>query len=195
MTTFSHVRSRCVIIHLAISLIFLSVMTGCAPQPDLSYESRPDQIILYADIQPIAGAPPPNTTCRYLFVPRLRIWGDGVVFLDISESGLTAPSLWSGTLTSEQIKDVLLSLQRLGFFDKDWQIDTYGPNPAGTWFQMGAHLKTQDVEHSSGVLKPSFYQDFIDTIKPSLTPFSIDNKPDARFDQLNIGTRDCSQTK
>jgi hypothetical protein len=181
--------------YLKISLILLAVVTGCAAQPDLSYESRPDQVILYADIQPIAGAPPPNTTCRYLFVPRLRIWGDGLVFLDVSESGLTDPPLWSGQLTPEQIKDVLTSLQRLGFFDKDWQIDTYGPNPSGTWFQIGAHLKTQDAEHSSGVLKPSFYQDLIGKIKPSLTPFTIDKRPYARFNQLNIGTRECTQTK
>jgi len=56
--------------YLRISLIFLAVVAGCATQPDLSYESRPDQVILYADIQPIAGLPPPNTTCRYLFVPQ-----------------------------------------------------------------------------------------------------------------------------
>ncbi len=58
-------------------------------QPDLAFDPSPDNVVIYADIQPFPGGPPPDQPCLGRYFPRLRIWGDGLVFLDISQAGHT----------------------------------------------------------------------------------------------------------
>jgi hypothetical protein len=169
--------------------LFLSILAACSTVIDLTYDNQPDKIILYADVNPQAGGPRYGMTCRYNTLPRLRIWGDGFIFLDISTYGSTEPALWSGKVSTEQITAVLSYLQQQGFFNKMWKPD--GPNPAGTWFYVGADLKSQSVKYESGNLEPDLYKGLISKLKPSLAPFTLDKKPDVRLDQLNIDTLDC----
>lgn len=170
-------------------------LAGCrlvVRTPDLYYEASPEQVIMDADVQPHPGPPEPGTTCRYDSVPMLRIWGDGLVFLDILQYGVTGPTLWSGRLSNGQIHALLVSLQSQGFFSHQWiPEEKNGPNPAGTWFRIGVHLKYTSDVYLSYDLTPAPYQALVDMIKPDLTPFILDNLPDPRFALLHIGTRDC----
>jgi hypothetical protein len=168
-------------------------MTGCllaVREPDLTYNTSRDHVILYADVQPIPGGLPRGTTCRYDSIPRLRIWGDGLVFLDVSQFGVPGSVLWSGVLPAEQIQALLAFLQGQGFFNHRWTPS--GANPAGTWLTIGSQLKSGTEEYSTGDLSPGLYQELISRIQPSLTPFTLNDLPDPRFNALHIGTRDCA---
>lgn len=168
-------------------------ITGCllaVRKPDLTYNTSPDHVILYADIQPFPGPLPPGTSCRYDSVPRLRIWGDGLVFLDDSQYASLGTVLWSGKLSVEQVQALLVFLQGQGFFTHRWMTDS--ANPAGVGLQIGSQLKTGSEEYGSGDLNPPRYRELIGRIKPSLTPFTLDNLPDHRFNALHIGTRECT---
>ena len=174
-----------------LSLLALA-LAACTSAPDLAYDNRPDVVVIYADLR-AEGPPRLDVTCRFESVPILRIWGDGLVFLDASGPRQNDPPLWSGKLTSEQLSDSLAALNRQGFFDNTWKPD--GPNPAGDWFYVGGNLKSKTVKYSSGDLNPVLYHDLVTKLKPHLTPFALDNKPDARFHSLNIGTRECTTLK
>jgi hypothetical protein len=165
-----------------VCLLILAALVACTQTSDLSYDTQPSTIILYADIHGHGGPPQPGDTC--LTYPRLRIWGDGFVLLSIATYGSTEPPLWSGKLTANQVNDILDSLQQQGFFNQTSHSD--GPNTACTSLYLWANLKSQSVHYESGNLAPNLYNALLGKIKPSLTPFTLDKIPDAR-----IRTLDC----
>jgi hypothetical protein len=167
-------------------------LAACTSATDLTYDNRSDVVVIYADLR-AEGPPRLGVTCRFESIPTLRIWGDGLIFLDASGTRQNDSRFWSGKLTPDQLNDTLAALNQQGFFDNTWKPD--GPNPAGDWFYIGGNLKSKTVTYSSGGLNPVLYQDLVTKLKPHLTPFALDNKPDARFDSLNIGTRECTTLK
>jgi len=168
-------------------MLFVSVSCSLLSGGNLDYDSSPNAIIIYADIQPYPGAPPPGKECLRRFVPRLRIWGDGLVFLDIGMFGRTPPFQWNGQLDCEQLRTILKFLNEQGFFVK-WEPGMI--NPAGTWFRMGANLKSKDVEYSGGDLEPPLYADLVRQIMPHLTPLS-EQPSDARIRILLAENKGC----
>lgn len=157
---------------------------------DLAYDNNPESEIIYADLYWLAGSPTPGEECYAKFFPRLRIWGDGLVFLDVSYAGKEQPWYWSGYLTPDQIRYLLKSLQAQDFFGS-WTPE--GPNPSGTSLRIGAHLKTQSVEYYSGDLGPKLYTQLMDQIMPSLQPLVEQKVNDPRILSVLSEIKSCSQ--
>lgn len=161
---------------------------------DLSYDPAPGIVIIDADFQPgIAGVPyHQGITCRYETIPRLRIWGDGLVFLEVSEYGKSGPPLWTGHLNPPQIQDVLTFLSEQGFLDGWTPSVADGPNPAATWIGLGVHLKNRSILHGSGNLDWALYAVLVARLLPNLTPLLVQPTTDARITGLNIDTLACT---
>lgn len=157
---------------------------------DLTYDDRPQSVVIYADRRTYPGAPPPGQECLGKFFPRLRIWGDGFVFLDTSTYGKNPPWRWSGYLTPEQLYSILKSLDEQGFFG-GWTPP--GPNPAATYLRVGAHLKAQSVEYMSGDMEPNLYTQLTDQVMPSLQPLAQQNAIDARLSNLLAEFKSCGE--
>src|SRR5574341_1608386 len=168
-------------------VLFVSVSCSLVSGGNPDYDNSPYALVIFADIQPYPGAPPPGKECLRRFVPRLRIWGDGLVFIDIAMFGKTPPFQWNGQLDREQLRAILKFLSEQGFFDK-WDPGT--PNPAGTWFRMGANLKSKNVEYSGGDLEPPLYAGLVRQIMPRLTPLS-EASSDARIKKLLAENKGC----
>src|SRR5579859_1268686 len=170
------------------------VVTLTAVQPitatvDTSYDLSPGMVVLYADIQPIAGAPLEGMKCLYETVPRLRIWGDGLVFLDVSQYGSSDPPLWTGHLSPAQIQDVLTLLLDQGFMG-EWTPSEV--SAAGSGIGLGVHLKSGSKEHGTGYLGWPLYSALVSRLLPKLTPLNLQPDTDTRISSLNIGSRECT---
>jgi len=157
---------------------------------DLAYDNGPDSVVIYADIRSYPGAPPPGQECLGKFSPQLRIWGDGLVFLDTSAYGKNPPWHWSGYLTPVQMQSVLKSLEGQGFFG-DWT--PTGPNPAATYLRVGAHLKAQSIEYMTGDLEPRLYTHLTDQIMSGLQPLTQQNANDVRLLGVLAGLKPCGE--
>lgn len=187
------------------ALLIAVALAACLPAPkpivtptaalpitstvDLSYDPAPGMVILYGDVQPLAGAPPIGMKCLYETVPTLRIWGDGLVFLDVSAYGASGPPLWTGHLSPAQVQDVLAYLADQGFMD-DWTPSV--PSAAGTGIGLGVHLKSGSKDQGSGDLKWPFYEALVRRLLPMLTPLNLQPDTDTRISSLNIGSRECT---
>ena len=145
---------------------------------DLAYDNNPENVVIYADIRSYPGAPPPGQECLGKFFPRLRIWGDGLVFLDISDVGVNPPWQWNGYLTPIQLQSVLKLFEGQGFFGS-WTPEV--PNPAGTYLRVGVHLKAQSVEYYSGEMELKLSTQLTNQIMPVLQPLAQQNANDARI--------------
>lgn len=177
---------------LILLLFVLLVSVSCSTLfgSNLDYDNSSNAIVIYADIQAYPGAPPPGKECLRRFVPRLRIWGDGLIFLDIGMFGRTPPFQWNGQLDQEQLRSILKFLNDQGFFGK-WNPGI--PNPAGTWFKMGANLKSKNVEYLGGDLEPQLYADLVRQIMPHLTP--LEEQPsDMRVRTLLSENKGCGNS-
>lgn len=162
---------------------------------NLAYDLHPNINILYVDSQINSGPPRLGEICRFPTVPILRIWGDGLTFLDNSFYEDPAP-LYAGHLSPGQIQTVLNFLYARGFisnqakFYKIWSPS--GPNPASDSFFIGVRLKTIEKEYTSGDTPPALFGELIKMIKPYLFHLTPIKGYDAKIDGLNIGTRDCT---
>ncbi len=159
-------------------------------QPDLAYDSHATSVVIYADMRWYPGATPPDQPCLGQFFPRLRVWGDGLVFLDVSQAGLEGPVQWSGNLTSAQLQSALETLNANGFFSG---LTPGIPNPAGTWLRIGVHLQTKSFEYQMGDLNPTLYVQLIDQIKPHLKPINQQEEMDSRIKSILAVIQSCIQ--
>ncbi len=174
---------------LLVLCIILLALSACSRLfPDrLRFDTGPDALVIYADIQPHAVLPK-GQECLFSYVPRLRVWGDGLVYLNISRRGIEPPYEWTGRLSQEEIQQALTLLAKAGFFGK-W--DPGAANPSGTSFRMGAHLKSKSVEYESGDLAPVLYGDIIDKIQPFLLPLEPGDLADSRISTVIKQTKPC----
>ena len=93
-------------------LILVSVggllVSACNPSNENTYAADPQTVVIYADLEINSGAPRLGVTCRFPSVPVLRVWGDGLAFLRISDrTRATTDKLYKGILSSQQVGDLL----------------------------------------------------------------------------------------
>jgi hypothetical protein len=184
-------------------LIICSILlVGCKPVRarfseliplSLDYDNSPDNIVIYADVQPYPGAPEPGEECLATYQPQLRIFGDGLVYLNIASGYESQPLEWEGKFDESKITELLMFLKKEGFFNS-WNLGEINPvNPAGTGFRMGANLEaTQVVYEGGGALDPPLYHTLIhEKVLPSLTPLSESGKNDERIAAILRAIEDC----
>ncbi len=189
-------RNRYLITLLMITFILVLIIALASIGHDtshvLSYDPNPDNTVISADLRRYPGLPPLDQPCLGDYFPTLRVWGDGLVFLDISRADLKGPGQWTGTLTPEQIRSALTLLQSGGFFSGYTPI---GPNPAGTSLRLASHLLSQSIVIESGDLQPAIYTQLIDRLKPLLQPISQDQSYDPRIEAILEGISSCTDSK
>jgi hypothetical protein len=151
-------------------------------QIDLSYDSSPQKLIMYADSRWYPGIPSRNEPpCWGQTYPTLRVWGDGTVFYEYWVTGQPEPSYWTGDLTSDQIQSILNSLVSHGFFS-GWTPEIM--NPAGQFLKFGAHITQKDIEYTGQEVYPAFFNQIIDQIKPHLVLVDLKTITDVRVISL-----------
>src|SRR5262249_14600690 len=151
-------------LRLMLVLSTLSFMVACSPSFTVRLPSSPAPIVLvtptaslayipqatteiiYANLQPYAGAPRPGEECLYGIAPILSIFGDGRTGLDLRYTQSASPWQWEGELTSQQLQTVLQGLDQQGFFTP-WKSD--GPNPSGTYLEFGVRLQSKTIVYIS----------------------------------------------
>src|SRR5262245_8613224 len=137
------------------------------PTASLSYNPPATTEIIYANLQPYAGAPRPGEECLYGIAPILSIFGDGRTGLDLRYTQSASPWQWEGQLTSQQLQTVLQGLDQQGFFTR-WKSD--GPNPSGTYLEFGVRLQSKTIVYISGNPDPAFYRSLVRQLLPLLHP-------------------------
>jgi hypothetical protein len=137
------------------------------PTVSLAYTAQATTEVVYANLQPYAGAPRPAEECLRTVAPVLRIFGDGRAGLDLRYTKSASPWQWEGQLTPQQLQTVLQGLDQQGFFTT-WKPDE--PNPAGTYLEFGVRLESKTVSYISGTPDPPFYQSVVQQILPLLHP-------------------------
>jgi len=159
-------------------------------QIDLSYDSSPQNLILYADMRWYGGIPPLNEpACLGQTFPSLRVWGDGTVFYENWARGQSEPAYWSGHLTPDQIHTLLVSLASKGFFS-GWTPEMV--NPAGQFLNFGVHTASKDVEYTGEEPQPTFYNQIIEQIMPQLQPVDQQTMTDFRVTSLIDQIQSCA---
>jgi hypothetical protein len=176
------------------------LLTGCRSIPawfsanfplSLDYDNSPDNVVIYADVQPYPGAPEPGKECLAQYQPRLRIWGDGLVYLNIAMADKPPPFYWEGKFDKNRITELLRFLKMGGFFNS-WNPGEI--NPAGTWFRMGVNLMKTHVQYEGGVLDPPLYHTLVhENILPSLTPLPESGNNDERIAAILRESEDCQR--
>jgi hypothetical protein len=178
--------------------ILCIVLLGCKPAParpaetaqlSLDYDHSPDQVVIYADVQPVPGGPELGKECLATYQPRLRIWGDGLVYVNIASVDESPPFQWEGKFDRKKIAELLEFLEAGGFFNS-WNPGAI--NEAGTMFRMGANLKKTQVSYEGGVLDPPLYHRLIhEHILPYLRPLAGPGKRDERVSAILKESEDC----
>ena len=176
------------------------LLTGCKPVQtwidastplSLKYDHSLDNIVIYADVQPYPGAPEPGKECLATYQPRLRIWGDGLVYLNIASADQSPPFQFEGIFDQNKITELLRFLKIGGFFNH-WNPGEI--NPAGTWFKMGVNLKRTQLQYEGGDLDPPLYHELIrENILPSLTPLDESNQHDERIEAILRESENCNR--
>jgi hypothetical protein len=156
----------------------------------LAYERKPDEIVIYADIQPYPVAPAPEQECLARFVPRLRVWGNGLVYLDISSARQDPPWQWTGRLDHDQIRDLLSFLDTQGFFN-NWEGEP--PDETAKACRLGANTLQKSVEYTVGRMEPVLYTQLVERIKPALRPLIPQDTHDPRIDSILSAHDPCGK--
>ena len=168
------------ILALIICAVAILTTTSSTPTETYEFDANPETVVIFADLQPRPG--PPRENCLHNLIPVLRIWGDGLTYINNAIYDPTATN-YIGVLSPVQIKDQISFLERHGFL-KSYDL---GPvNPAGTWIEMGANLLTiswisTSVKYSGGTdLKPQLLVQLNDRLTPLLLPIQAGTPLDER---------------
>ncbi len=180
----------------AIFFVLACLLSGCAsgvlPDSALDYDHQPGAVVVAVDIH-YPGVPLPTrapSSCYRPYLPSLRIWGDGFVYLDERIQNSRSAVL-VGTLRPDTLREVFLYLNSQAFFT-NWTHP--GANPAGTWFKIGATLKNRPtVEYSSGDLTPALYRAVIAIITPELVHLNELAKSDPRAEAILTENEGCNK--
>ena len=191
---------------LLLALWLASMIPGCSPgqiglpQPTVGdpqsplvnfvFSDSPKTIILSADIH-YPGLPEPTRTsedryCDYL--PALRIWGDGFVFLD--EKILNQrDAVLSGQLAQEALQSVAETLVEADFLANV----TPEVSPSGISCRLGLQLPGGQIRERETGTCPPVYQQVVEQIKPALTPLADQAQVDARVEALLKDNQGCNE--
>ena len=155
------------------------------PTTDLSYDPDPSTVILNADVLPR------EATCRRAMVAGLRLWGDGLLYLNDPWYHPTDSTLWGASLSPSQVEDVLTFLSKQEFLH-DWTPSPADvPSAAGTGITLAVHLRHYSIVHGSGNLVWPFYRTVLDHLSPMLRPMIPNVYTDPRILNLDNGAPDC----
>ncbi len=176
------------ILALVICAAAILATTSSTPKEAYEFDAGSKTIVIFANVQPLPG--PPLPSCPHVPIPVLRIWGDGLTYINNQMHDQNAIN-YAGVLKPEQISDQLSFLDRQGFFNG---IDLGGVNPAGTWIEMGANLATTSVKYTGGVdLWPKLLAQLIDRMTPYLQPLYLINPLDERITAAqSLWNRPCN---
>lgn len=191
--------------HQALSMLGIMVITlaaacsylqkGNTPTSVPQFNNQPDAVIIFVDIHypgvPLPTRSPNDRYCAYL--PSLRVWGDGLAFLDEGIQNEYS-SVLSGNLDQATLQKLLEILNADNFF-ASWKASTpYPVNPSGTSLKIGAQLKDKPViEYTMGALNPPVYEQLLETIKPVLKPLAEQSKVDERILEILKEDGNCNK--
>ncbi len=163
-------------------------ITSSTPKETYEFNASPQEVIIFADVQQIPG--PPRDSCPHVLRPVLRVWGDGLTYVDNRLYDQKATNFF-GVLSADQIEDQLSFLDRQGFLKS---YDLGAVNPAGTWIEMGVNLKATAVKYSGGTdLKPQLLVQLIDRLAPLLQPVQAGSLLDERVkDAIRLAETPCN---
>jgi hypothetical protein len=166
------------------------MITVTAPPPatysgDLSYDPDPSTLIL------TTGMLPPATECQHAMFAGLRLWGDGLLYLN---DALIAPgesTLWGATLSPSHVAGVLTFLKNQGFMN-DWTPSAADrPSGAGTGMTLAVHLRHYSIAHSWDSTDWPFYRALLNYLIPMLRPIIPNADTDRRMLNMDNGAPDC----
>jgi len=182
-----------------VSIVFLTSCqtffgpTATLPSSELVYDNRSDVIVVHVDIH-YPGVPRPTMSvddCYRIFLPTLRIWGDGLVYYNESWGNVDRSAVLSGTIGSDKLKGILNYLNSQHFFTA-WEHEDI--NPAGTLLKIGAQLMHRPaVEYETGELIPAVYIKLINTLKPELVSINDQKTIDPRIESILIEYNGCNK--
>ncbi len=177
-----------VIMAVVICTAAIFAITSSTPKEAYEFNRSPETIVIFVDVQPDPG--PPLPSCPHVPIPVLRVWGDGLTYINNQMHDLDAIN-YAGVLEPEQVNDQLSFLDRQGFFKS---IDLGGVNPSGTWIEMGANLETISIKYSGGVdLWPKLLVQLIDRLTSYLQPIYLITPLDERITAAqSLWNRPCN---
>lgn len=198
--------------HLAFhSMVFLSLnlLLGCKSnsiftepsthtpnsKTNLSFDPVANKVVVFADYRNFAEPPHQHEVCQFDTIPLLRIWGDGLTFLDLGYTPDDIPNRWEGYLDPNQLQDLLYYLEENAFFSAQIDfINKWGPPTPyipKAWYQLGVNLRSLSVVYESPTVD-LFWDEFSVHLRSFLSQLEISEKTDPRIRNLNIGSRLCS---
>lgn len=158
-----------------------------SPLVDYGFNNSPNSVVIRADLEINSGAPLKGQICQYPSVPVLRVWGDGLVFIDDFDLQSQSTSLYKGRLSEQEIEELIEFIRTQGFFG-NWTPD--GPSPAANYLHVGVSLKQYTYQQTFAAIPPSFYSELVEMLKPKLALFARGRAGELRIDSLN-SSRKC----
>lgn len=188
-------KSSVQLLHWIISFVLASLL-GCQPAPQSTdfFDDDPDTVVFYYNIHyPGIPRPTQRPTDRYcMLTPKVRIWGDGLVFYD-EKIIIDRNSIYSGILSSQtfhQVYDILASAQF--FSEREITKTHFPPVPSGTFEEYGGKARSQPAVHygsDQGVVPVS---KIINLVKPGLAKITNQNQVDSRIEQIMAEYATCN---
>jgi hypothetical protein len=189
--------------------LFLGLLLGCksnsiftspstytpSSTTNLTFDPAANNIVVFADFRNFAEPPREHEVCQFDSIPLLRIWGDGLTFLDLGYTPDDIPNRWEGCLDPNQLQDLLHYLEENAFFSTQitftnkWAPPT--PYLPKRWYQLGVNLRSHSVVYESPTVD-LFWNDFSVLLRSFLSPLEISEEIDPRIRNLNIGSRLCT---
>jgi hypothetical protein len=162
--------------------LIVSVLSACSTITPPVATPEPLAVVIYADLEINAGAPRLGQTCLSPTYPALRVWGDGLTFVSITDRvGSAAAQRFSGNLSKQQIDDLLNYLTAQGFFSDSVQDSA---NPAADYLHIGATRQGITTRHTLGDLEPAFYIGLLAKMKSLLQPLTSAATANSRIKPL-----------
>jgi hypothetical protein len=111
----------------------------------------------------------------------LRVWGDGLAYLDAWLPASSNDANWSGRLSASQVRDMLGYLANQGYLNNWTPAPGDIPNAVGTYLSLGVHLNAGSIEHGSADGSWPVYADFAARLKAELSPLTVGPDTDPRI--------------
>ena len=168
-------------------VVSAAVWAFSRPGRDLTYQPLPAVVVIYADIEYHGGGLIDGWVCTPRLIADLRVWGDGLAYAHASVSRVGQGQAYAGTLTAEQVGDLLSTLAGVGFFGEQ---APQVANPAGNQLHLGVNLSHGSRELQFSDYSPPSYVALIDQLVPLLTAWQPGQPADARI--VAADTRVCA---
>lgn len=169
------------------------VCSSCLKSPSLTshflYDTSPSAVTL--EVYSRAGGVPRPTRAPYECMPPwnallIRVWGDGLVYLDQSAQ-VNQKEILTGYINAEDMQNLLNSLQSYDHL----QSRAGAPNPAGSAISLRVQLLAQlPIENNDMTDAYKAYQKLTVLLKPKLQLLSAQSQVVSRI-QAILTERGC----